>query len=576
MQIQEATADEQSEKSSVRSSSDTSLRLISLHEITLSQIMAAHAAAVVAHSSAENTQDSEIFNSMWLSSRDPSTKIYTAQSHPMYSDVIIITTAVGVIALRLKSPVSADSGLTGFHPSWKNVGFLYSSDKKLQLCRLNMLGTSDYDENSPRPASTRRSMVRNRQQSRINSSRYLTATSPIVDDKDPYNPTGLIQLEVIEEISIAAEGVGGGLQVTSPQTLQKQIPGGKSSALVLACVTSRPIFRASPSGKYCAVHWPESLYYVVLEMVPDLMSSNSNGKRTKEVDRGQCTSLGWISTSVSAEDGSGPKDLLSIISPSKRIDGTKKKKPQYSIFKKKDNTPEGCLPAMLLLKNFTGDGKVVEIVVTGGPDGVEELFGGSSLICITSVSKMNDSGANDEKKKKAISQIELEAMQAQQAEEKSSTAVSKADEIPVHLSFKSQFFALKFGPKSRHSSSATMDESATVSSLGESDFALTPIGPMFDRVNAVAWDSKQSCQDNAIVQYLAVLIDTRVNILKVSSCENSVSISTIRSIEVSLLSHLVPTSLLWRDGFLFVSTYQEIIAMFPRPTNSTSLTFLLL
>lgn len=523
--------------------------------------MAAHAAAVVAHSNSENTQDSEIFNSMWLSSRDPNTKVYTAQSHPMFSDIIIITTAVGVIVLRLKSPVSANAGLTGFHPSWRNCGFLYSSDKKLQLCRLYILG--DCEEGSPRPTSMRRSMTRNRQQSRVNSARYITAVSPVVDDKDPYNPTGLLQLDVLEEVLVTAEGVGGGLQMT-PHTLQKQIPIGKSSAVVLACVTSRPIFRPSPSGKYCAVHWPESLYYIVLEMLPDFMSPSSNGKKTKEIDRGQCTSLGWMTINL-ADDIAGQKDLLLIISPSKRVDGTKKKKPQYSIFKKKDNTPEGCLPAMLLLKNFNDEGRVNEIVVTGGPDAVDELFGGGMLVCINSVSKMNDSGANDEKKKKAISQIELEAMQAQQAEEKSGAPVSKADEIPIHLSFKSQFFALKFGSKSRHPSAATVDESTTVSSIGDNDFALTPIGPMFDRANAVAWDTQRSCEGNFVIQYLAVLIDTRVNILKVSSCETSVSISTIRSIEVSLISHLNPTSLLWRDGLLFVSTYHEIIAMFPRP-----------
>jgi hypothetical protein len=601
VQIQEATTDEQSEKSSVRSSSDTSLRLVSLHEITLSRLMAAHAASVAARCPADNVQDSQIFNSKWLSSRDPMTKVYTVQSHAMYSDILVATTSVGVIVLTLKAPISANSGLTAFHPDWKNLGIFFSSDKKLQLCRLYILGSSEYDESSsPRPASTRRSSLlqsRNRQQSRVNSARYLTATAatPVPDDKDPYNPTGLVQLEVIEDIVISAEGVGGSVQM-APQTLQKQPPSGKSNALLLACVTSRPIFRASPSGKYCAVHWPESLYYVVLEMNQELCSGRAavSAAKTREVDRGQCVSLGWMSIPSTPEDSSSgvmQRDLLLIICPSKRLDGMKKKK-QYTLFKKKDNTPEGCLPAMLLLKAFTDDGtgaggagtRVVETVVSGGPsDDVDELFGGGAgVICINSVSKMNDSGASDEKKKKAISQIELEAMQAQQAEEKAASGggagASKADEIPVHVSFKSQFFALKYGAKTRqHSSASTMDESTSVASTGEGssssgDYLLSPIGPVFDRVTAVAWDTLRSSTDSSATQYLAVLIDFRVNLLQLtsSSTDNTLSLSTLRSMDVSSCSRLPPTSLIWRDGFLFVSNHQEIVAIFPRPSCSHS------
>jgi hypothetical protein len=527
----------------------------------------------------------------------------------MFVNVLVATTSVGVIVLSLKALISAEGGLSAFHPSWRNRGLLFSSDKKLQLCRLSLVGCSDCDETvtpSPRPTSTRRNSMlqtRTRQHSRVNSARSLTAAPPPVpasvqlDEKDPYNPTGLVQLEVIEEHSVMAEGVGSTAhsQSTNPPpqpttTLQRQGPAtGRSNALLLACVTSRPVFRASPSGRYCAVHWPESLYYVVLEMPAELLSQEGGGhlsSKMKEIDRGQCLSLGWMAIPIDSHSPAPQqKDLLFIVSTSKRIDGTKKKK-QYSLFKKKDTTPEGCLPAMLLLRSYLEDGKVQETVVSGGPaDGVEEIYGGSSLLCVNSVSKMNDSGASDEKRK-AISKIELEAMQAQQAAEAAATGGGSgggskaADEIPVHVSYKSQFFALTLGTKLfRHSSSAssapTMDESTSVSdsvsttSAPTGDLVLTPLGPILDRVSAVAWDTVRDTTPSSLgsttSQYLAVLIGTRVNLLQLLSTESAMSLSTVRSIDVSSCSRVPPTSLLWREGFLFVSTFQEVVAIFPRP-----------
>jgi hypothetical protein len=41
------------------------------------------------------------------------------------------------------------------------------------------------------------------------------------------------------------------------------------------------------TGKFCAIWWPESLYYVVIEVV----AQDTN--RMREVDRGQCYSVGW-------------------------------------------------------------------------------------------------------------------------------------------------------------------------------------------------------------------------------------------------------------------------------------------
>jgi hypothetical protein len=580
VQVQEATAEEQSEKSSVRSASDASLKLVSLHEVTLSQLMAAYAAAIAANNSSEQSQDSHsIFNSKWLSSRDPSTKVYTIQAHPMYPEILVATTSAGIIVLTLVSPVSNGSGLSGFHQAWKNAGLLYSSDKRIQLCKISVLGGSENEENSPRPTSTRRgSMLRSKQHSRTNSARMLPTNT---DERDPYNPSGLVQMEVLEEILVVAESVGGAQTSVPPQnTLQKQPVSLRSNALILACVTSRPIFRPSPSGKYCAVFWPESLYYVVFEMPVEIFGKNFSrlGNKTKEVDHGQCYSLGWFNANRTSQDQPPLlQDFLILVSPSKRIDATKKKKQFGGLFSKKDNTPDGCLPPMILIKTFSEDGKVNETVCTGGPDDVHELHGGSFLVCISSLSKTNDSGASDEKKKKAVSQIELEAMQAQQlAEEKASgTVVTKADDIPVHLTYKSQFYSLTATPgtKSRQSNQSTLDESSAGPSLTseDNDFVLTPVGPIMDLVTAVAWDTMRflSPVSSSVSQYLAVLIKSRVNILLLSSNQSSSVLTCVYSLELSSPSRTLPTSLTWRDGLLFVSTYREILAVFPRPFGLT-------
>lgn len=71
----------------------------------------------------------------------------------------------------------------------------------------------------------------------------------------------------------------------------------------------RPVFHASPSGTYCAVHWPESMVYVVVRVsvsfaavvqvghfaVPAEETARPLASQTsQEVDRGVCLEFAWV------------------------------------------------------------------------------------------------------------------------------------------------------------------------------------------------------------------------------------------------------------------------------------------
>ena len=79
-----------------------------------------------------------------------------------------------------------------------------------------------------------------------------------------------------------------------------------------AKTSCRPVFHASPSGAYCAVHWPESMVYVILRVnvsfaavtvqagsfaVPAEEAQRPlSNQAAQEVDRGVCLEFGWIGT----------------------------------------------------------------------------------------------------------------------------------------------------------------------------------------------------------------------------------------------------------------------------------------
>jgi hypothetical protein len=81
---------------------------------------------------------------------------------------------------------------------------------------------------------------------------------------------------------------------------------GNSTSGDTARSTSRPVLHASPSGAYCAVHWPESMTYVVLcvniappspaKVARDPSAVGPVSGATIEVDRGHCLEFAWVGT----------------------------------------------------------------------------------------------------------------------------------------------------------------------------------------------------------------------------------------------------------------------------------------
>jgi hypothetical protein len=270
----------------------------------------------------------------------------------------------------------------------------------------------------------------------------------------------------------------------------------------------------------------------------------------KEVDRGQCYSLGWMS--------SGAAEFCILISPCKRIDGSKKKK--FTIFNKQNQDPEGSLPSLIVLKYFSAGS--VDIVCSGGPNDVEELFGGSSLICITSPSKASAGDLKDQKR--AVSQIEAEAMNSQQVGD--DKAPVGAD-IPQHVRFVSQFYYLHV-----HKAAVQEHEDSSGAQASFSNATLEPIGPLMSRVSDVAWDTLKTTKSAlSQSQFVAVLVGEKINILlwsRVYSTDDKTtgSLSHISTVELPCTSLSTSINLCWWSDVLFACSGHVVYALAVRDT----------
>ena len=296
------------------------------------------------------------------------------------------------------------------------------------------------------------------------------------------------------------------------------------------------------SGKYCAVHWPESLYYVVYIVSREV----GIGEDTlKVVDSGQCYSLAWLIAGV------GGEEYCIIVSPNKRIDGSKKKK--FTFFGQRNDNPEGCLPSLIVMKYYSSDRTAVDIVCSGAPDDVLELFGGSVLLCVTSPNKTSDASVAGEKK--AVSKIEAEAIAAQSAADEK-PSVGGAD-IPPCTTYASQFYYVKFGKVPGDT------ENSTIPTMLNPE--LHRVGPLMSRVSAVSFDSVRKCSSmDRSYQHVAVLIASKINILSAeyTTVEGKVVINlrTLSTIELQCSPTTIPCSLRWWNSVLFAGSSHSIRA----------------
>lgn len=468
--ITEASADDKSEKSSIRSSTDLSLRLLLLHEISLSSLLATY-----------NVECGNSSSYSTYAGNGANIKIYSLASHPIQPYVLVAATSVGIVVCS----ISQQCRLVGSHISWNNCIFTYS-DKVLRKSRLKFI----QEEN----ANIRRSVVshhRSRSVSRPPSGRVSIS----VLKGDLENAATTLAVDVLEEITVSESATSAGS--LTPQKMKKptttQFPTGTT--------TSQPTIHVSLSGAYVALVWPESLLYIVYRV-----------EKCAEVDRGHCYSFAWT---ASLSTGG---DVYLVITPMMKIETGAKPKKGFHLFQGKAIN-ENVLPSLVVVKIIRHDADTGSSSVESSPSpsGFEDVGSITSLhsgsfMCVTKMTKVA-------KKTLALSQIELEAMKAEGIEE-----------VPEKVKWSSQFYRLEDDDK----------------------IGFAPVGTLMSKVSSVEWSKN----------HVAVLIDTRINIL----CISDNKMSVIASVDMGGV-YSQPQSMTWWHDALFVTT-PSAIAMVVLRQNS--------
>lgn len=251
VQIQESSSDTLSEKSSVRSSSDSSLRLVLLHEISVSQLMASYAATVAASSGANFAEN--IFSPKWMASRDSSSKVYSVLPHPCNPGTVMVASSIGIVILGIKM---SQAHLVGSHESW-NRSIVSFSDKVVKRntyqIRNNVVPNSISDSASlASPSTPRRSLSLLPAGSRKSLNKSVAVIKSQQPSEDSTTPNGfdtqthsVVSIGETEEIRVSAEFSSLSNSVNALNQSKRVV---KSDVLVLATMTCRPQIRLSPTG----------------------------------------------------------------------------------------------------------------------------------------------------------------------------------------------------------------------------------------------------------------------------------------------------------------------------------------
>ena len=172
---------------------------------------------------------------------------------------------------------------------------------------------------------------------------------------------------------------------------------------------------------------------------------------------------------------------------------------------------------------------------------IRELFGGSSLLCMSYTNKKKrDSKANSNDKK-------------------SSDVISDIVEDYNYYSrvaMKSKFF---------HVMISYNDDNV--------ELVATPIGPTMSAVTSITWDNNN---DNNNSRKGAVVIDSRINIVQYDTNINSdgnvsITFKTITSIAIEASPYATIMSFYWYKGCLFTSSSSSINALYTSASSSSSL-----
>eukprot|EP01032_Pedospumella_encystans_P018812 gene18812-21407_t len=200
--------------------------------------------------------------------------------HPAVPSLYAVLSSVGLVMVSLgRSP---SGSMYGSHPGWGSVRMAFANDYSVQKVLLAAPESEDGESAAPE--------------------------EPVVGEVWP---------EVLED-NVAPEQLVAAGHASAPAAASTSSSFSlmrKSRKLTLGSgetkSSCRPVFHASPSGTYCAVHWPESMVYVILRVNVAFAAVVKVGKvavpaeetarpvdnqSAQEVDRGVCLEFGWIGT----------------------------------------------------------------------------------------------------------------------------------------------------------------------------------------------------------------------------------------------------------------------------------------
>lgn len=214
-------------------------------------------------------------DSLRLEALDPAARVFAVRPHPLHPSLFAVLTSVGLVMVSVgRTP---GGPMYGGHPSWGSVRVAFANDSSVQKVLL---------------------------------------AAPEQEDETEALQAGEIYPDVLED-GVAVEHTTtspGGAPTPAPASSSAFSLKRKSRKVNLAGsgdtkTSCRPVFHASPSGTYCAVHWPESMVYVVVRVnvsfaavvqvghfaVPAEEAARPlSNQNSQEVDRGMCLEFGWV------------------------------------------------------------------------------------------------------------------------------------------------------------------------------------------------------------------------------------------------------------------------------------------
>lgn len=271
-------------------------------------------------------------------------KIYQVASSPERPDVVLLATSYGPLVLHLDLSIGPHAGC---HHRWQTGISLYSHDNYVRVIRS--------------PAFDRPEEFSDGQSSGSAASK---AGSIVID---------------LADVSIAEKKIDStGL-----------VSGGGSAELLVA---NRSRVYPSPSGRYCAFHWPESGAYIILSMASFQCSdeekraerppstASPSSVAMAEIDSGHASEFAWI----------GEQDHYLIKCPPHFLLSEQRRRSSIFAFNKSNaQVNKTFRPSCLVLKQVMETGKVADVhrempVADYPSERVMDLFSGG-LLCVNFV-----------------------------------------------------------------------------------------------------------------------------------------------------------------------------------------------